>query len=98
MTGARIGDGLVRRRAVVDGRVQAVGFRWATEAEARRLGLAGFVRNLPDGSVEVEAEGQEAAVADLVAWLHSGPPSAVVRKVEVVEISPIGESGFRTTY
>ena len=70
-------------RARVTGRVQGVGFRWSAVREARRLGLRGWVRNADDGSVEVEAEGAPAALADFLAWLHQGPAGAVVSGVEV---------------
>jgi acylphosphatase len=72
---------LVRARAVVTGRVQGVGFRFTTVDEAQRLGLSGFVRNLPDGSVEAEAEGRRADVEALVRFLHRGPPGARVEDV-----------------
>jgi len=72
------------RRAVcarVYGRVQGVGFRLSTLDRAIVLGLAGCVRNLWDGSVEVVAEGPESALGDLVTWLHRGPPMARVERV-----------------
>jgi acylphosphatase len=72
-----------RVRVVVRGRVQGVGFRAATAYEARRLGLAGWVRNLPDGGVEVEARGPTAAVDALVAWLGHGPSYAHVSGIDV---------------
>lgn len=89
---------VVRRRAVVRGRVQGVGFRFSTEGEADRLGLAGWVRNLTDGTVQVEAEGTPEAVAALVAWLHEGPVGAEVEAVEVVDATPTGEGGFSTRH
>lgn len=89
---------VVRRRAVVRGRVQGVGFRFSTEGEADRLGLAGWVRNLPDGSVEVEAEGTPEAVAALVAWLHEGPVGSEVEGVDVTDATPTGEAGFGTRH
>jgi acylphosphatase len=69
-------------RLVVRGRVQGVGFRWATVEQGRRLGLAGWARNLPDGAVEVVAAGDAAAVEQLVAWCRQGPPSARVAGVD----------------
>ena len=69
---------------VVVGRVQGVFFRSSTEQQALRLGLAGEVRNLPDGSVEVVTEGARRAVEELVAWCRrGGPPAAQVEAVEV---------------
>lgn len=84
----------VRARFVVHGRVQGVGFRFATEAEATRLGLAGYVRNLPSGDVEVEAEGDEERLGRLAAYLAEGPRGARVDRVERSEVAPTGETGF----
>jgi acylphosphatase len=74
-------------RAVVRGRVQGVGFRASAAHEARRLGVGGWVRNLPDGSVELEARGTPAAVDALVTWLGQGPRGARVTAVEAHEVS-----------
>jgi acylphosphatase len=71
-----------RVHAFVRGRVQGVGYRASTQHEGRRLGLRGWVRNRPDGSVELEAEGARAAVEALLAWLALGPPGARVDMVE----------------
>jgi acylphosphatase len=70
------------RRYLVRGRVQGVGFRWFTLRAARGLGLRGYVRNLPDGSVEVVAAGASAALDQLAAKLASGPSGALVQHVE----------------
>ncbi len=67
--------------AVVRGRVQGVGFRMHTQREAQRLRLRGYVRNLPDGSVEVEAGGPSDAIDALLEWLRRGPPSARVESL-----------------
>lgn len=90
----------VRRiRAVVRGRVQGVGYRASTEREATRLGLAGWVRNLPDGAVELEAEGPAVAVDALVAWCRRGPALARVTAVDVDERAPTGaDVGFATRW
>jgi acylphosphatase len=82
-----------RARIEVDGRVQGVFFRGATADEAGRLGLSGWVRNLPDGRVEAEAEGDRAAVERLVAWCRRGPPAARVEGVKVEWLSPMGDAG-----
>jgi len=84
----------VRRRAVVSGVVQGVGFRWAARERAQSLGVAGYARNLFDGTVEVEAEGEPAAVEEFLAWLSSGPPSASVSGVDVRSTPPTGSSSF----
>ncbi|MGE0357487.1 MAG: acylphosphatase [Burkholderiales bacterium] len=76
---------LACRRLRIHGLVQGVGFRYALEREARRLGLAGWVRNRRDGTVEAVVQGHAPAVEALVAWAHRGPPSARVARVEVTE-------------
>ncbi|MCS7216104.1 MAG: acylphosphatase [Candidatus Bipolaricaulota bacterium] len=75
----------------VSGRVQGVFFRAHTRDLAQRLGLTGFVRNLPDGRVEVVAEGPEEKLQELVAFCHRGPPLAHVTGVEVRWEEPTGE-------
>jgi acylphosphatase len=70
-----------RLHAVVHGRVQGVGFRATTFDEARRLGLAGWVRNCYDGTVEVLAEGSEAKLRLFLDYLHRGPWGALVTSV-----------------
>jgi acylphosphatase len=69
-------------RCLVSGRVQGVFFRASTQREAQKLGLTGHAHNLPDGSVEVLACGEPAAVEQLKAWLWQGPPAAGVTDVE----------------
>ncbi len=76
----------MRVHAVVRGRVQGVGFRWFVRETATALGLAGHVRNRTDGTVEVEAEGDEAAVANLLRELARGPRGAAVDAVD--ELTP----------
>jgi acylphosphatase len=84
-----------RVRAVVRGDVQGVGFRAATAQEARRAGVAGWVRNLRDGSVEVDAEGTAEAVDALIKWLRRGPSLARVTAVEIDDSPPpAGQEGF----
>jgi acylphosphatase len=77
--------------AVVRGAVQGVAFRYYARLRATELGLTGYVRNLPDGSVELLAEGEEAALAELERWLGHGPPSAEVGEVVVTAARPRGE-------
>jgi acylphosphatase len=78
------------------GQVQGVFFRASTESEARRLGVTGWVRNRPDGSVEAVAEGPKADLENLLAWCRHGPPRAQVDRVEVEWGEATGEfSGFR---
>lgn len=75
----------------VSGRVQGVFYRANTEEVARRLGLTGWVRNLPDGRVEIVAEGEEDGLQKLIAWCRQGPPAARVSSVEVEEEAYTGE-------
>ncbi len=74
---------VTRVRVVVGGRVQGVGFRYATYQRAVSMGIAGWVRNLPSGEVEVEAQAAPGDIDDFVAWLRVGPRSAIVRTVHV---------------
>jgi acylphosphatase len=85
---------VVRQRAIVRGRVQGIGYRWTARSEARRLGVAGFVTNRADGTVEVEAEGPPDAVSEFLDWLRRGPTGAHVDAVEVEPLSPAGDEGF----
>lgn len=81
------------------GRVQGVFFRDSTMRKARELGLAGTVRNLPDGSVQILAQGLPGAVQALVAWSHEGPPAALVREVRVTHSTPDpGLDDFTVTF
>lgn len=88
-----------RIEAYVSGRVQGVSFRYYTLREARRLGLAGWVRNERDGRVHLVAEGPEAALESLVSWLHQGSPAALVRDVAVTWQPVLGDmADFRVSY
>ena len=82
------------RHVLVSGRVQGVGFRWYARERAEQLGLAGWVKNLPDGRVEVWLEGREQAVEAMLVWLERGPPAAHVKNVEVVERASEGLTAF----
>jgi acylphosphatase len=82
-------------RAVVHGRVQGVGFRWFVARRAEERGLGGAVRNLPDGSVEVIAEGAREDLEALLGELRSGPPRARVERVdELWSEGPARHRGF----
>lgn len=85
---------MVRKHLWVSGRVQGVWYRGSCAEVADRLGVAGWARNLPDGRVEVVAEGQPDAVSQLVEWCWKGPPAARVTAVEELEEGPEGLAGF----
>jgi acylphosphatase len=82
-----------RLHVIVEGRVQGVFFRAYTRDEAVRLGLSGWVRNRPNGSVEALVEGEKGAVEKMVQWFYLGSPNSVVEKVHLTEESPVGDSG-----
>jgi len=84
---------MARTLVIVSGRVQGVGFRWATLEEAERLALSGSVRNELDGTVRVEIEGERAD--ELIEWLRHGPRFAEVANIELRDIPETGESGFK---
>lgn len=71
----------IRIHLIIEGRVQGVWFRESTRREAVSLGVSGWVRNLPDGTVEAMAEGPEESVRKLVSWCQHGPPAARVDRV-----------------
>ena len=84
----------VCRHGYVSSRVQGVYFRQATAAQAERLDLDGWVRNLADGRVEVLFEGEDAAVNELASWLQQGPEAAEVTALELQEQALQGVAGF----
>ncbi len=87
---------LETRNYVVRGRVQGVGFRWFVEREARTLGIAGWVRNRADGTVEVLAMGTNEQLSNLHSKLRQGPRASRVDEVDVSEAQPVeGLNTFR---
>lgn len=74
------------KRFLISGRVQGVFYRASTRAKAMELGLCGYAKNLPDGRVEVLADGTDHALASLEKWLWQGPPAAHVISVETFEV------------
>ena len=74
----------LRAHVTIHGLVQGVWFRASTRDEADRLGVSGWVRNLPDGSVEAVFEGEKTKVEEIVGWCHRGPSGAKVSNVEIV--------------
>ncbi|MFP4643375.1 MAG: acylphosphatase [Spirochaetales bacterium] len=78
----------------VHGRVQGVGFRYSTRAKAEQFGVAGWVRNEPDGTVSVKCEGPSEAVQRFLAYLKQGPPTAEVTSTEVSAATPEGRGRF----
>jgi acylphosphatase len=79
----------------IHGYVQGVSFRWYAQRQARSFGLAGWVRNCPDGTVELVAEGESDAVERLERWAHRGPSMAEVERVDRTEEEPEGLFDFR---
>jgi acylphosphatase len=86
-------SGRARLHLIVSGRVQGVGFRFSAYDEAKDLALAGWVRNLGNGDVEIVAEGKQENLQMLAAWAHLGPPSAHVTLVREEWLEFIGEFG-----
>jgi acylphosphatase len=80
-----------RLEIVISGRVQGVWFRASTRDEARRLGLLGWVRNLPDGRVEAVFEGDEDRLSRMLDWCRRGPPGARVHNVEATRARATGD-------
>ena len=84
----------IGRHIRITGRVQGVFFRQWTADTADRLGVSGWVRNRPDGSVEVQASGEPGAVEALIAELRHGPPMAEVSDIAIEEIEAGPATGF----
>lgn len=84
----------IARLLRIHGRVQGVWYRGSAQAEATRLGLAGWVRNRSDGTVEALAVGRHSHVEAFIAWAHQGPPKAQVLRVEVIETEVEALDGF----
>ena len=85
--------------ARVTGRVQGVGYRYTVARVASELGLVGWVRNAPDGSVEVRAQGHEPVLDEFVAFMHKGPRSARVRSVDTYPVDPDASlAGFNVRF
>jgi acylphosphatase len=83
-----------RARVVIRGRVQGVFFRAETRSRARSLGLQGWVRNVPDGTVEAVFEGERERIESMLGWCRRGPALAHVDDIEVEWEPPQGDVGF----
>lgn len=85
---------MIRRRVIVKGNVQGVGFRYSVRERARQRGVSGWVSNRTDGSVEAVLEGDDGSVETLVAFMREGPRAADVDRVDVTAEEPEGLRGF----
>ena len=85
---------MIRVRVVVDGRVQGVWYRQSCQREAEEQGVAGWVRNNDDGSVEAVLEAEPDAVSRVLEWMRRGPPHAIVTRVVTHQEVPRNERGF----
>jgi acylphosphatase len=88
------GSRVIRRRLLIAGVVQGVGYRLSLAERAGRAGLSGDVRNLDDGTVRATLQGPASMVADVEAWCRQGPPSARVQSVSGVDEPPVPGDGF----
>ena len=86
---------MVAKRLRIHGRVQGVGYREALCGEAERRGVAGWVRNRTDGSVEALVQGEDARVAELIAWARRGPPAS---RVDEIHIEPVDFEGAHAAF
>lgn len=85
---------MIHRDIIIYGRVQGVGYRFSARSFARKYSIKGFVRNLPDGSVYIEAEGNEDNVNYFISWCRQGPPGAIVDDLEISDGEMKNFSGF----
>ena len=88
-------EGKVLYKIHIRGYVQGVGFRWSAAREAKNLGITGYVRNLSDGSVYIEAEGYQNHLKEYVEWCRKGPGSGYVESVETESSSPVDYKEFQ---
>lgn len=86
---------MIRRHVIVSGLVQGVGYRYLARKHAERLAVTGWVRNLPDGTVEAEVQGDDAAVAEMLRRLEAGPPGSAVTALKVRAVDLADDDGFR---
>ncbi len=86
---------MIRRRVIVKGRVQGVFFRQGCQREAVAIGVAGWVHNNNDGTVEAALEGDPDAVERIVSWMRVGPSGAVVTGVKIIDEALLGEHTFK---
>jgi acylphosphatase len=90
---------VIRRRVLISGIVQGVFFRASTRDAAQRVGVHGWVRNLPDGRVEAVFQGSPNKVAAAIEWCRRGPPGSRVERIEILEEEPSGQLiGFDVSY
>ena len=82
---------MIRVNIFISGRVQGVAFRYFTEGAAKHLGITGWVRNLPDGRVEIIAEGPDDKIEELIKLIKKGPSNAVISRIQVGSEKPTGE-------
>ena len=86
---------VIHKNIRISGRVQGVGFRYSCRNIAYLLEIKGYVRNLPDGDVYIEAEGERVQVDEFLAWCREGPPRAEVERVEVEDGEVVGFGDFQ---
>ena len=85
-------------KIIITGHVQGVGYRWRASGEARTLGINGFVKNLSDGNVYIEAEGMVQQLDDFVDWCKKGPGHGYVESVNIEVFPPVNYTDFRIEY
>jgi acylphosphatase len=89
---------MVRKRIIVHGRVQGVGFRYHVYQQALRIGIHGWVKNLPDGTVEIDAEGPSSRMKQFVEAVKRGSPVSKVTHLDIRDEEPTGFQQFEIRY
>lgn len=87
-------NSLLHKNIRITGRVQGVGFRYSARSMARSMGIRGFVRNLPNGDVYIEAEGDYSRIEEYLKWCHQGPSRAIIKLVDVYDGEVVGFDEF----
>jgi acylphosphatase len=89
---------MIHKKILIEGSVQGVGFRYSTRKVAYEFGINGFVRNLPDGSVYIEAEGSEVQMEEFIKWCRNGPARARIHSVSIENGTLVHFSDFVITF
>ena len=89
---------LLHKNIRISGRVQGVGFRYSARSAASSMGISGFIRNLPNGDVYLEVEGDSAPLGDFVQWCRQGPSRAIIKFIDIYDGEVVGFEGFEVRH
>jgi acylphosphatase len=85
---------MLHKNIRITGRVQGVGFRYSARSMAHMTGIRGFIRNLPNGDVYIEAEGESQQIEEFIRWCRQGPPRSIIKFVDIYDAEVVGFEEF----